>query len=189
MRWVLLLALLINGDFSKPDPKDTGKPLGWDKPDGLGVVWSNGVIRLDTRVSEKAMVEQWKKVGLTQWDIPRPAGNAIAETYGLSYYSDPMLVKSGQAYRVSFDFKGKGGGKVWVRGWGMYQGEKRRRWETFVNCRAKADEWTHFEQEFHPTKWRPEVTEMRVMLYAYYPPGVYEFDSVRVEEVSDLPSR
>ena len=190
MRWMLIMVLLVNGDFEKTDPKDAGKPVGWDKPDGLGVVWKNGAIQMDTRVSEKAMVDQWTKVGLTQWNIPKPAGNAIAETYGLSYYSDPMPVKSGQTYRVSFDYKGpSGGGKVWVRGWGQFQGEKRRRWETFVNCRTKGNDWTHFEQEFHPTKARPEVTEMRVMLYAYYPPGVYCYDNVRIEEVSGLPSR
>ena len=187
--YMVLAALLANGDFSQVDPKDTGKPAGWEKPDGLGVQWVNKAIKMDTRVSERAMVAQWQKTGLTQWNIPNPAGNAIAETYGLSYYSDPIPVKSGQTYRVSFDYKGQSGGaKLWVRGWGMYQGEKRRRWETIVNCRTKSGDWTRFEQDFHPTKYRPEVTEMRVMLYAYHPPGEYWFDNIKIEPVSDLPS-
>jgi hypothetical protein len=181
----LLCALLVNGDFEQADPKDAGKPAGWDKPDGLGVQWIGKAIRMDTRISERDMVAQWRKVGLT-WDIPNPAGNAIAETYGLSYYSDPMPVKSGQTYRVSFDYKGpSGGAKVWVRGWGMFQGEKRRRWETIVFCRTQGKDWTHLEQDFHPTKARPEVTEMKVMLYAYYPPGEYWFDNVKIEPVNN----
>jgi hypothetical protein len=191
--------LLPNGDFEQADPADKTKPLHWDKPDGLGVQWmdapkdasgkSHGkAIRIDTSVSEKAMVAQWKKMGLTQWDIPKPAGNAVAETYGLSYYSDPIPVKPDQPYRISFDYIGnKGdnsGGKVWVRGYGQFEGEKRRRWETIVFCRAKKDGWTHFSQVFFPTKMRPEVTEMRVMLYAYYPAGVYWFANIRIEPIT-----
>jgi hypothetical protein len=38
---------------------------------------------------------------------------------------------------------------------------------------------------FSPTRVRPEVTEMRVMLYAYWPPGVYWFDNVRIEPAAD----
>jgi hypothetical protein len=181
--------LVPNGDFSQADPKDRSKPLAWDKPDGLGVRWVEGAICLDTSISERDMVSQWEKTGLTQWNIPNPAPNAIAETYGLSYYSDPIPVRSGQVYKVSFDYKGpSGGAKLWVRGWGLYQGEKRRRYETIVNCRVKDPGWTRFEQEFAPTKHRPEVTEMRVMLYAYYPAGQYWFDNVRIEPVSDLRS-
>lgn len=185
--------LVANGDFEKANPRDPRRPLHWDLPDGLGVQWltapGNGhgkAIRMNTAISEQAMVAQWKKMGLTQWDIPNAAGNAVAETYGLSFYSDPIAVTSGMAYRVSFDFKGhSGGGKLWVRGWGMFDGERRKRWETIVFCRSKGDEWTHFEQDFHPTKRRPEVTEMKVMLYAYYPAGEYWFDNVKIEPIAN----
>ena len=186
-------SLVRNGGFEQTDGGDASRPAGWDKPDGLGVQWTNSVpgdghgkaIRMDTRVTEQQMVAQWKKIGLTQWDIPKPADNAIAATYGLSYYSETIPVRSGQVYRVTFDFKGpSGGAKVWVRGYGMLQGEMRRRYETIVNCRVSSGEWTAFSQEFHPTKFRPEVTEMKVMLYAYWPPGVYWFDNVRIEPVA-----
>ena len=185
-------SLLPNGDFERADPQEPAKPAFWDKPDGLGVQWTNApgrsgkAIRLDTAVSEQAMVTQWQKLGITQWNIPNPAGNAISDTYGLSYYSDAIAVKSGQTYLVSFDYKGaSGGAKVWIRGWGFFAGEKRRRWETIVNCRTKSDDWTHFEQDFHPTKARPEVTEMKIMLYAYYPAAVYWFDNVKIEPVNE----
>ena len=186
-------SLVINGDFEKADATDPDRPAGWDRVDGLGVQWvlspgdSHGrAIRMDTHLSEQAMQAQWVKTGLTNiWNIPGPGKNAIAETYGLSLYSAPMPVQPGMAYRVTFDFKGRGGAKVWVRGYGQFQGERRRRWETTVDCHGKSDGWTTQSQIFHPTKFRKDVTEIKVMLFAYYPPGVYWFDNIRIEPVTE----
>ncbi len=186
-------ALVPNGSFEQAAAADKARPAGWGKPDGLGVQWAESgdpahgmAIRMDTRVSEKAMVEQWKRTGLTnEWNIPKPAGNAVAETYGLSLYSDPIPVKPGQPYRITFDFKGQSGGaKVWVRGWGALQRQKRRLWEALVGCKSAGDSWSTCSQVFFPTKARPAVTEMRVMLFAYYPAGVYWFDNVRIEPIT-----
>lgn len=187
-----VVALVVNGDFEREATNGAARPEFWDLPDGLGVQWTQApgeehgrAIRMNTAISETAMVAQWRARGLAKWDIPKPANDPVAATYGLSYYSDSMPVVSGQAYRVSFDFNGpSGGAKVWVRGYGQFKGRERRRYETIVNCRAPAGEWTHFEQTFHPTKMRGEVTEMRVMLYAYWPPGVYWFDNVSIEPIS-----
>jgi len=186
-------SLLPNGAFEQADAADGTKPAAWGKPDGLGVQWvetgdpAHGrAIRMDTRVSEQAMVAQWKQAGLTnEWNIPKPAGNAIAETYGLSLYSDPIPVQRAQPYRITFAFKGpSGGAKVWVRGWGLIQGKERRRWETWVACTSTSDRWTTCSQVFFPGKSRPEVTKMRVMLYAFYPAGIYWFDDLRIEPIS-----
>jgi hypothetical protein len=186
-------SLLPNGTFEQADAADGTKPAGWGKPDGLGVQWPDSgdaahgrAIRMDTRVTEKAMAAQWHKAGLTnEWNIPKPADNAIAETYGLSLYSDPVPVQRDQPYRITFDFKGhSGGAKVWVRGWGMMQGKERRRWETWVGCNSKEAGWTTCSQVFFPGKFRPEVTKMRVMLYAFYPAGVYWFDNIRIEPIT-----
>jgi len=185
--------ILANGDFEKADATNSTKPANWDRVDGLGVQWTQApdaahgkAIRMDTRLSEQAMQAQWIKTGLTNiWNIPKPEKNAIAETYGLSLYSEPMPVKPGQAYRITFDFKGRGGAKVWVRGYGVFAGERRRRWETFVDCKGKGDGWTAQSQIFHPTKFRKDVTEMKVMLFAYYPAGEYWFDNVRIEPVAE----
>jgi hypothetical protein len=187
-------SILPHGDFEQPDALDKSKPAGWDRVDGLGVQWTQApdaahgkAIRMDTRISEQAMQAQWVKTGLTNiWNIPKPEKNAIAETYGLSLYSDAIPVKPGQAYRITFDYQGPdGGAKVWVRGWGMFQGEKRIRWETYVNCKGKPGVWSACTQTFHPTQSRPEVTEMKVMLYALHPAGVYWFDNIRIEPVTD----
>jgi hypothetical protein len=187
-------SLLPHGDFEQADPRDPGWPAGWDRVDGLGVQWTNApdaahgkAIRMDTRISEQAMQAQWIKMGLTNlWNIPKPDKNAIAETYGLSLYSDAIPVKPGQAYRITFDYQGPdGGAKVWVRGWGMFRGEKQRRWETTVTCHCKNRAWTTCTQDFHPTRARPEVTEMKVMLFAFYPAGVSWFDNIRIEPITE----
>jgi len=198
--------LVENGDFELPAGKDADRPAHWDKPDGLGVTWPEAghghgkAIRMDTAVSEKAMVKQWQTAGLTNWYIPDAADNAIAATYGLSFYSGTIPVTSGMTYRVAFDYRGPASGaKVWVRGYGPFRGEKRRRYEAVVNCRVMGENgkplrrseskanWHEFSQEFHPTRHRPNVSEMKVMLYAYWPPAVYWFDNVRIEPVTGEP--
>ncbi|HTV42406.1 MAG TPA: hypothetical protein VMF08_17695 [Candidatus Sulfotelmatobacter sp.] len=185
--------ILANGDFETADAADPARPAGWDRVDGLGVQWTQApdaahgrAIRMDTSISERDMQAQWIKTGLTNiWNIPKPGDNSIAETYGLSLYSAAMPVKPGQAYRITFDFRGPGGGaKVWVRGYGMFHGEMRRRYETYFSCKGDSSGWTTCSQIFHPTKFRPEVSEMKVMLFAYYPAGVYWFDNVRIEPVN-----
>jgi len=187
--------LVSNGDFERPDPDDATRPACWDKPDGLGVRWESApdvgdgrkrgrAIRMDTSVSEKAMVEQWRKMGITKWDIPNATGGAVGAAYGLSYYSEPFGVQTGTPYRVTFDYMGpSGGGKVWVRAYGEFRGEMRRRYETMVNCYTKTNGWTEISRVFHPTRHPRRLSEMRVMLYAYWPPGVYWFDNVRIETV------
>ena len=190
MMALLLAALLVNGDFEQADPHDARRPLGWDLPDGLGVQWTPAdhgkAIRLDTQVSAIRMNEQWTKLGLTNtWFIPNAASNAIAETYGLSFYSDAIPVKAGQAYQVSFDYKGApGGGKVWVRCYGQQAGETRRLYEKIVFCEKPGTGWVHYRAVFFPTKFRPAVTALRVMLYAYYPAGLYWFANVVIEPIS-----
>jgi hypothetical protein len=191
-------SLVENGDFETADADEPGRPAGWAVPDGLGVQWTSApagsdgaprgkAIRLDTRVSEKDMVASWKAKGITEWDIPSPAESPVAGTYGLSYYSQPISIETGVTYRVEFDYMGPpGGAKVWVRCYGLLNDRMRRRYETIVKCGGAKDEWTEFSKDFCPTRLRPEVTEMKVMLYAYWPPGVYWFDNVRI---TALPGR
>ena len=103
-------SVLENGDFEQADPTNPGKPTHWDLPDGLGVQWTDApaaadgtthgkAVRMDTSVSEIAMVQSYAKAGLTQWVFPHPQGNAIAETYGLSLYSEAAPLIPGKMYR------------------------------------------------------------------------------------------
>ncbi len=188
-------SVLPNGDFEQADPAHPGKAAHWDAVDGLGVQWTNApganhgkAIRMDTAQSEKAMVASYAKAGLTQWVFPKPADNTIAETYGLSLYSEAMPVVAGKTYRVTFDFlseKGTGG-KLWFRAYANVNGEKKRVYEGTIDC-AGSGGWKQFSGVFHPTKYRPNVDEFKIMLFALYPPGVAWFDNIRVEAVDEAP--
>jgi hypothetical protein len=103
-------SLLPNGDFEQADPARADKAAHWDLSDGLAVRWTAApgqghgkAIRMDTSLSEQAVVASDAKAGLTQWVFPKPAASAIGETYGLSLYSEPLPVEAGKTYRVSFD--------------------------------------------------------------------------------------
>lgn len=192
-------SLVQNGGFEQVNATNSVRPAHWDQPDGLGVQWTNApeashgkAIRMNTAITEKQLNEQCKKAGVEQWIIPNPTGGAVGENYGLSLYSEAIPVTRGQPYKITFDYKGpSGGAKMWVRGYGEYQGERRRLWETTVECRvANAREWTTIAQEFFPTKERPglkrlqNITEMKVMLYSFYPTAVYWFDNVKIEPIT-----
>lgn len=182
--------LLANGGYELADKERPEKPLGWDLPDGLGVQWvieagRGRVIFMDTTVPERDMEKRWREKGLEQWHIPDAAANAISDTYGLSYYSDPFPAAPGQAYAVSFNWKGaSGGAKLWVRGYGVKGGKPRKLYETWIPCRGPNDQWNRMRQAFHPTRRTPGVSELRVMLYAYYPPGRYGFDDIAIVAIS-----
>jgi hypothetical protein len=189
--------VLPNGDFSQADPAHAGKAAHWDLTDGLGVQWTEApgvpggapqgkAIRMDTSVTEKAMVESYTKAGLTQWVFPKPVGDAVALTYGLSLYSEAVPVAPGKTYRVTFDYMSEKGtaGKLWFRAYGDVNGEKKRVYEGYVDC-GSTGAWKQFTASFHPTKYRPNVSEFKIMLFAYYPPGVAWFRNVRVEAMDE----
>ena len=186
-------SIIPNGDFATADPADPRKPLAWQLPDGVGAKWVEvdgaKAVTLDTSVSEQAMNAAWQAVGLEDFVIPKAAEYAIAETYGLSYYSDAVAVEPGRAYRLTYACKGTPGGiKVWVRGYGELKGEVRRLYEAVVPAAGDGDGWRIVTQVVHPTKRKPDVREVKVMLYAYHPPATYEFRDVRLEPVEAEPS-
>ncbi|MEI9998998.1 MAG: hypothetical protein WDO13_07415 [Verrucomicrobiota bacterium] len=188
-----------NGDFEQADPAHPGKPLHWDLPDGLAVRWADApasdtagaplhgkAIRMDTTLSEQAVVASDAKAGLTQWVFPRAGPQPIAETYGLSLYSEAQPVAPGKTYRVSFDYRADKGtaGKLWFRAYANVNGAKKRVYEGTIDCTGGAG-WKTFTGVFHPTKYRPDAAEFKIMLYAFYPPGVAWFDNVKVEAVDE----
>jgi len=187
-----------NGDFEQGDPAHPGKPAHWDLPDGLGVQWTEApsvpgapphgkAIRMDTSQTEQAMMASYTKAGLTQWIFPHPAGSPIAQTYGLSLYSEAMPVVAGKTYRVTFDYLAEKGtaGKLWFR---AYDAAGKRVYEGTVDCGGAGASWKQVTGVFHPTKYRPNAKEFKIMLFAFYPPGVAWFDNIRVEEVDEAPS-
>lgn len=199
--------ILPNGDFEQADPSNPAKPAHWDLPDGLGVRWTEApvvpgapphgkAIRMDTTVSEKAMVDSYTKAGLTQWVFPDPTGKSISLSYGLSLYSDAVPIVPGKTYRVSYDYlsKEKTLGKLWFRAYGEVNGQMKRMYEGTIDTiwkeavSGKGNGWYHFTGLFHPARHAPNATEFKIMLYAEYPPGVGWYDNIKVETIDDTPS-
>jgi hypothetical protein len=152
---------------------------------------SGKAICMNTAVSEIDMVAQWKKTGLNDiWDIPGAKKNPIAATYGLSLYSAYFPVTEGQPYKITFNYLGKdGGGKVWCRGYGVIKERRRRLYENVVKCYSdKPTEWITISKVFKPRLAKPskkrKITEMRVMLYAFWPASEYWFDNIKIESVT-----
>lgn len=188
-------SVLPNGDFEQPDPAHPGKALHWDACDGLGVQWTDApavpgapphgkAIRMDTAVSEQAMDASYQKAGLTQWVFPKPGTSPIAETYGLSLYSDTVPAAPGKNYRITFDYlseKGTGG-FILLRGYADVNGQKKRVYEKKIECTSKGA-WKTFTDIAHPGRSPQPVVEFKIMLFAYYPPGVAWWDNVKVEPI------
>jgi hypothetical protein len=194
--------LVSNGDFAQADGKDPVRPLAWARPDGLGVLWkelpafTDASVRgkgifMDTAISEKQMMDHWAEVGITDWNIPKASGDPVAATYGLSYYSQPFPIDAGKAYRVSVGFHGAGA-KIWVRGYGLLTHgdttETRRLYEAVAELTPSEAGWAVTTHDFNPTKHTPKVTEMKVMLFGYWPPGVKWFRDVKVQALSADPA-
>ena len=180
--------------LSRRDPAHAGKALHWDLTDGLGVQWTNApgaghgkAIRMDTSQTEKAMVASYTKAGLTQWVFPKPADNTIAETYGLSLYSEAMPVVAGKTYRVTFDYLAEKGtaGKLWFRAYANVNGEKKRVYEGTIDCGPDRAGGSSSAAFFTRRNTGPMWMNSRSCSSRFYPPGVAWFDNIRVEAVDE----
>jgi len=201
--WLLLplgaraQSVLPNGDFEQGDPAHPGNALHWDAVDGLGVRWTDApplpgapphgkAIRMDTAVSEINMVASYQKAGLTQWVFPHPATNAIAETYGLSLYSEAVPAIPGKNYRITFDYMSEKGtaGFILLRGYTKADGKDTRVYEKKIEC-GSTGAWKTFTGIAHTGRSPQPVDEFKIMLFAYYPGGVAWWDNIKVEPVDD----
>ncbi|MBN1899784.1 carbohydrate binding domain-containing protein [Candidatus Sumerlaeota bacterium] len=187
--------LLKNGDF------ESGEifPEAWERPDRLTVFLvkepspsnpENKCLKMDTDVYmtdwEKRKKEMEKNLDTLPWTKTPTKGkkyNTIGGNNGVSLYSDPIPVETGTTYTLSLDVKShqtSGTPKIFVKGYTLHKGRMREIYKTYLNCRFKGTDWQHFEQNFHPTSRTPRVTEMRVMIFSYWPPGEYRFDNIQV---------
>ena len=146
---------------------------------------------------------QWKgwraqlEAGAKIADAPRklptepPKYDTVGGTHGVAFLSDPIEIEPGKTYVLSFDMKGKWSGiffpKVFVKGYATEGGQLREKYRMYKACRTKSQgrQWEHFERTFHPTDGTPDVTSIRVQIYAYWPPGISYFDNVSVQDVSE----
>jgi len=182
--------LIRNGGFEQADPADATRLLGWGRIDGLGIRWLAGppggngkALRFDTGVSEKDMVASWTSQGITEWNIPDPSGGPVGGTYGLSLYSDAVPIAKDQAYAIEVRHKGPGGGKIWVRGYAKRGDAMKRVYEAQTEL-GSDEAWKQTVYAFHPTRHTPQVSEVKVMLYAYWPAKESWFDEVVLRTAS-----
>lgn len=157
-------------------------------------------IRMDTDVIQKEVHRRMEAL-IADPDAPRwtktptrpPKYDTAAGLEGVMFYSDPIPVEKGKFYRMLVDAmaRTKGVPMMFVRGYGMAKTAKgkqvkKKLYDTYVSCRFTTQgRWQHFEQNFCPTDRTPAVTEIRVMLYAYWPPGLYYWDNVAIAEVPE----
>lgn len=121
-----------------------------------------------------------------KFDIPQ----AIAETYGLDFYSDFIEVDESARHRFSADYRSDGPAVIFfVKGYALVppsEGEPEAQWREVYRYQRKAGaprQWTTMTFDFHPTVPTRRVERIRVDLYAYYPPGAVFFDNIIIKKV------
>jgi len=176
--------------------------------DGLTLFWdtthstSGKCIQMDTDVNQKEVHRRMFEL-IANPDAPPwpktptrpPKYDTAAGLEGASLWSEPIPAEKGKLYRMSVDAAGQMEGmffpKMFVRGFGMAKDAKgqmikRKLYDTYLACRVSGKErWSHFTQTFCPTDKTPDVTEIRVMLFSYWPPGIYYWDNVEITEAPE----
>ena len=192
--------LLKNGDFEK----GSEYPEAWDQPDNLTIFWekcpssdkaSGKCIRMDTDVYMKDWEKRKEELkrnphapARTKTIASGAKYDTIAGNNGVSFYSSPIPVDKGTTYTLSANVRSANPSatpKIFVKGYSLHKGKMREVYKTYLNCRLGSLEWQRFEQDFHPTLKTPNVTEIRVMIFSYWPPGDYWFDNIRIEKSSE----
>jgi len=193
--------LVKNGSLEKGSAKG---PVGWQQPDGLTSFWvkdplgAGKCLRFDSDVQKEEARARWAEMERKDPPPARPKTPTRGRKFdtvgggdGVRFFSDPIPVKKGAAYRLDIDFMPGACGlpgrkkmqpKVFIVGYVLHQGRLRRIYKIYKNCRGEAGKWTTNTVYFHPTDRTPVVQSVRVMLFPYWPPGEYFFDNVRLTE-------
>jgi hypothetical protein len=184
--------LLANGDFERGA---RGNPTGWRSLDGLTARWTEGgpsgkgrCLLIDTDV----YLREWKthlkeraagRPGITRKTPTRgPKYDTVAGMHGVHVYSDYVSVAPHEAYMLSVTMRGPTAEnfypKVFVKGYREVKGTLREVWRSPVHCRTRPDAWRTFTWKTPKVPGTYGVQKVRVVLYCYWPPGVYHVDDV-----------
>jgi hypothetical protein len=193
--------LVKNGGF------ETGAktPDGWDRVDGLTTFWVAGesptgkCIKVVTDVYHDQWVE-WRKKhkdGAPAEEAPEKIATSgakydtVAGIYGAAYFSDPIPVAPGKSYKVTVSYRGESTDfffpKLFIRGYADVKGDKRAVYDAYLalRCRKQGKEWeSNVRIVDIPPDTQAPVEFVRLMLYAYWPPGTFYFDNVSMKEVA-----
>ena len=176
-----------------------------DVDDKQWVKWNDEVILLVREATERT---RGRPQSLPENPVPDPPEreptadpkwNTVAGMHGIHYRSAFIPLKPGAIYRFSVDARGPGGTpKVFIKGFIDQTREttegtvvlKRNAYRAPITLHGIGDEWRRFARVFHPARSKStykgkaiQPQYLRVELYAYWPPGDYFFDNVRLDIV------
>ncbi len=187
----------LNGRFAVAEKVVRPEPVS---PDGVsegpnlvagefeqGRVWPQGWDPLPAHVSW--LPADGGQGKLIRFTIPRE----VAETTGVLYYSDLFPVEEGATYRFKCRWRSTGtAAKVFIKCYDDFEsgyqskgadqasGQKREVYRSQQNLKGEAGAWHEHTEDFTPRHSQYHPSWGRVMLYAYYPAGVVEWDDVEV---------
>ena len=186
--------LLENGSFDYGDKT----PENWGPANGLTSFYVNEsgrgrIVKMDSRISRMQALD-WMKQFKANPDATPPEPviaknelDSIASNEGVWLDSGFIKVKPGQNYKLSVDFKGTAAPIVWIKGF-MFHPVRKDYTDAYqtrlVPDSPDKEKWKTFSIGFNPTGKTPKVEKIKVRIYAYWPPGIYYFDNVRVEEIT-----
>jgi hypothetical protein len=190
-------SVLDNGSFERGKGR---QPTGWSRLDQLTTTWVAGgpsgrgkCLRIDTDVylsewekHKKALAEG--RPGIAKKTKTRgPKYNTVAGTHGVHIYSGEIPVRPGDAFMLSVAMKGPTSElffpKVFVKGYRKVKKHWREVWRGPLHCRTTPKEWRTFRWRKPKTPSKYGVQKLKVILYCYWPPGVYYIDDVRFWKV------
>lgn len=186
--------LVRNGSFDE----GTEYALHWERANGLTVfqVEEEGrgrVVKMNTQV-EKTQAREFAMAFAKDPTLKAPAPKILKKkSYatigggdGVALDSEYIEAKPGQNYMLSADVKGDGSPFVWIKGFLHLKGRWRDAYQTRLNpFGVKKDKWQRFRIGFNPSARNKAVNKFKVRLYSYWPNGIYYFDNIRVEEISE----
>jgi hypothetical protein len=189
--------LVPNADFDQ-GAEGAAKIPGWTEVDGLTTFFEQAegrgrVLRIDTDVNLVEADVRWEEMKLPAADRPaaKPKGathppkyDTVGGTTGAKIFSDYLRVEPGMRYRLRVDVKSDAPTvKIFIKGYSEFQGGFRKFYQCYKNIENPEPGWHTYERTFNPTFKSPDVSHIRVMPYAYWPPGNAWVDKVEITRV------
>ncbi|MHC4860265.1 MAG: carbohydrate binding domain-containing protein, partial [Planctomycetota bacterium] len=189
--------LVGNGAFEEGAPGATKIP-GWTEVDGLTTFFVSEqgrgrVLLIDTDVNLSEANARWEEMKLPPAERPaaqpkgpthEPKYDTVGGTTGAKIYSDYIRVEPGMRYRLKVDVKSDHPTvKIFIKGYAQFEGGFRKFYQCYKNIEKPEPGWHTYERTFNPTLKSKKVTHIRVMPYAYWPPGRAWVDRVEIKRV------
>jgi len=169
-----------------------------DLLDEQWVGWNDRVLKL---VQQAAARTSGKPQSLPRNPVPAPPErqptsppyyDTVAGIHGIHYRSARIPIKETAIYRVSVDMRRDGGGDpmVFTKGFFRQRGLWRNAGRATLFMHNSNKQWQRWAYTLHPCRWKSTIggkplraEALQVQLYAYWPPGSYFFDNVRLDIV------